>query len=215
MTSATPDPAPSRRERRRREIHERILAAATGLMAFKGFTAITALEIAESADVAEKTFYNHFPSKQHLIEELAIRALGVTKQLLADLCDGPGCMADRFRRFCERSADVAEQSREFTREVILELMRMVYVPGVALAHHSQLTDAIRAFFEQGRAHGDLPPDRDVAFLSEIGGAAYFGIVMNWVTVPDYPLRERLRQLADIAEELLANGAGSSRDEARR
>ncbi len=203
MTSAILSPAPSRRERRRQEIHERILAAATGLMAERGFPAITALEIADAADVAEKTFYNHFATKQHLIEELAVRALGVTQQLLADLRGGPGGTADRFRRFCERSADVAEHSREFTREVILELMRMVHVPGVALAHHSQLTDAIRAFFEQGLAQGDVSPSRDVAFLAEIGGAAYFGIVMNWVTLPEYPLRERLRQLADIAEELLA------------
>jgi AcrR family transcriptional regulator len=214
MTSATPDPAPSRRERRRREIHERIIVAATGLFGRKGFTGTTALEIAETADVAEKTFYNHFPTKQHLIEELAQRTLEVTAELLADAREQPGTTVDRLRHFCERSADEAEKSREFTREVLLEVVRMAQTQG-AFGHHGRLTDAIRAFFERGLAQGDIAPDRDVGFLTELGVAAYLGIIINWVILPNYPLRERLRQLADIAEELLANGRASSRDEGRR
>lgn len=212
MTSATPDPVPSRRERRRREIHERIIEAATGLFGRKGFSATTALEISETADVAEKTFYNHFPTKQHLIEELAQRTLALTAQLLADAREQPGTTVDRLRHFCERSAVEAEKSREFTREVLLEVVRMAQAQGAA---HGQLTGAIRAFFEQGLARGDIAPDRDVGFLTELGVAAYLGIIINWVTLPNYPLRERLRQLADIAEELLANGAARSRDEDSR
>src|SRR2546426_1687164 len=107
MTSAIPDPAPGRRERRRREVHERIIDAAVGLFERKGFTATTALEIADAADVAEKTFYNHFPTKQHLIEELAGRTLDTTAQLLAEARQSPGTTQDRLRHFCERSADLA------------------------------------------------------------------------------------------------------------
>jgi len=93
MTSATPDAAPSRRERRRRELHERILESAIGLFLCKGFEATTALEIANSADVAEKTFYNHFPTKQHLIEELAERSLQTASELLAEARRLPGTTA--------------------------------------------------------------------------------------------------------------------------
>jgi AcrR family transcriptional regulator len=214
LTSATPQSAPSRRERRRREIHERIIGAATGLFGRKGFTGTTALEIADTADVAEKTFYNHFPTKQHLIEEIAQRTLVVTEQLLADARGLPGTAVDRLRLFCERSADEAEKSREFTREFLLEVVRMA-VQGVDFSGRGQITDAIRAFFEQGLAQGDIATDRDVVFLTELGVAAYLGILVNWVTLPNYPLRERLRQLADIAEELLANGAALPSDGERR
>jgi AcrR family transcriptional regulator len=65
MASATPHTATSRRERRWRETHERIIEAATELFGRKEFSGITALEIAEMADVAEKTFYNHFSTRQH------------------------------------------------------------------------------------------------------------------------------------------------------
>jgi AcrR family transcriptional regulator len=214
LTSATPQSAPSRRERRRREIHERIIGAATGLFGRKGFTGTTALEIADTADVAEKTFYNHFPTKQHLIEEIAQRTLVVTEQLLADARGLPGTAVDRLRLFCERSADEAEKSREFTREFLLEVVRMA-VQGVDFSGRGQITDAIRAFFEQGLAQGDIATDRDVVFLTELGVAAYLGILVNWVTLPNYPLRERLRQLADISEGLLANSAALPSDGERR
>jgi len=215
MASASLNSLASRRERRRREIHERIIEAATGLFGRKGFTATTALEIADTADVAEKTFYNHFPTKQHLIEELAQRALHVTEDLLADARALPGSTIDRLRRFCERTADEVENSREFTREVILEVVRMTQVRGLGSTQHGDLNDGIRAFFEQGLAQGDIAPDRDVGFLTELGVAAYIGILLNWVSRPNYPLRERLRQLADIAEEMLGNGVASPKREALR
>ena len=214
MTSATAVLAPTRRERRRREVHERIIDAAADLFRRKGISATTALEISEGADVAEKTFYNHFPTKQHLIEELAQRTLALTVELLADARGVSGTTVDRMRHFCERSADEAEKSREFTREVLLEVVRMAQTQGVAFGLNGQLTGAIRTFFEQGLAQGDITPDRDLGFLTELGVAAYLGIILNWVTLPDYPLRERLQQLADIAEELLANGPSSPRDEGR-
>ena len=206
MTSATPDPAPSRRERRRREIHERIIDAATGLFGRKGFSATTALEISETADVAEKTFYNHFPTKQHLIQELAQRTLEVANRLLAEARQFPGTTVERLRLFCERTADEAEKSREFTREVLLEVVRVAQVDGVGPDPHRQLHVAIRSLFEEGRARGEFAPDRDVGFLSELGAAAYLGIIINWVTLPNYPLRERLRQVAELADELLEREA---------
>src|SRR5258706_2394691 len=131
MTSAISEPTPGRRERRRRQVHEQILDAAVGLFQRKGFASTTALEIADNADVAEKTFYNHFPTKQHLIEELAGRSIEGTARLLAEARALPASTADRLRHFCERSADVAELgTRELTREAILELVRMAQVDGV-------------------------------------------------------------------------------------
>jgi len=214
MASANPSSG-GRRERRRHEIHERIIAAATRLFGRKGFADTTALEIADAADVAEKTFYNHFPTKQQLIEEIARRSLAVTAQLLADVRALPGTTIDRLRYFCERSADEAEQSREFTREVVREVLRMAYVPDVASGHHGHVTQAIHEFFGQGLAQGNAAHARDTGLLTEIGAAAYLGIVINWVTLPRYPLRERLRQLADIAEELLATRSALPSDEERR
>src|SRR5262245_37420026 len=198
MTSATPASAPSRRERRRREVHERIIEAATGLFERKGFTGTTALEIAETADVAEKTFYNHFPTKQRLIEEIAARTIEGTTQLVAEARHHPGTTVDRVHHFFASSAELAEKgSRQLTREVLLELVRVAQVDGVGPERNRALHVAFRALIEDGIASGDIAPRRDVEFLAELAVAAYLGIIINWVTLPDYPLRERLQQLAEV------------------
>jgi len=207
VTSAASELAPTRRERRKREVHERIVEAAIALFESKGFAGTTALEIAESADVAEKTFYNHFPTKQHLIQELAESSVEDTARLLAEARRFSGSTAERLRHFFARSAEQAEQSsRELAREVLLELVRVAQMDGVGPERNRQLHAAFTAILEEGRARGDVAPDRDLAFLSELAVAAYLGIIINWVTLPDYPLRERLASLAALVGEAVAGVA---------
>jgi AcrR family transcriptional regulator len=52
-----------RRERRWREVHDRVYDAALELFLAQGFVATSYDEIAERADVARKTAFNHFPRK--------------------------------------------------------------------------------------------------------------------------------------------------------
>jgi AcrR family transcriptional regulator len=99
-----------RRERRKREVHDRIVEAAVALFEKQGFDTTTALEIADSADVAEKTFYNHFPTKQHLIEELARESLERAMEILREAQKSGGSPAERLLHFFDRAADEAEAS---------------------------------------------------------------------------------------------------------
>src|SRR5262249_59286306 len=120
MASENPSSG-GRRERRRHEIHERIIAAATRLFGRKGFADTTALEIADAADVAEKTFYNHFPTKQQLIEEIARRSLERLMQILGEARNAGTTPRERLARFFESAAAEAETgSRPLARELILE-----------------------------------------------------------------------------------------------
>jgi len=59
-----------RRERRRIETRERIFRAAMKLFAERGFVATTTEQITEAADVGQGTFFNYFPSKQHVLAAL-------------------------------------------------------------------------------------------------------------------------------------------------
>jgi AcrR family transcriptional regulator len=56
-----------RRQRRSAEIRERLFRAALDLFAKKGFLETTVEDITESADVGKGTFFNYFPSKDHIL----------------------------------------------------------------------------------------------------------------------------------------------------
>src|ERR1700730_7217999 len=56
-----------RRERRSAETREKLFRAALNLFARKGFTETTVEDITEAADVGKGTFFNYFPSKDHIL----------------------------------------------------------------------------------------------------------------------------------------------------
>src|SRR5579859_2318136 len=58
---------PGRRERRTAETRERLFRAALDLFAKKGFAETTIEDITEAADVGKGTFFNYFPSKDHIL----------------------------------------------------------------------------------------------------------------------------------------------------
>src|SRR5690349_11841727 len=60
-------PPSDRRQRRSAEIRERLFRSALGLFAKKGFGETTVEDITEAADVGKGTFFNYFPSKDHIL----------------------------------------------------------------------------------------------------------------------------------------------------
>jgi AcrR family transcriptional regulator len=77
----TPSPRPSQSEpsaaaaesrgaRRKRETRDKLLGAAFALMAERGADGVAINEITEAADVGFGSFYNHFPSKEAIYEEV-------------------------------------------------------------------------------------------------------------------------------------------------
>src|SRR5260370_17214212 len=60
-------PSPGRRQRRSAEIRDRLFRAALNLFAKKGFAETTVEDITEAADVGKGTFFNYFPSKDHIL----------------------------------------------------------------------------------------------------------------------------------------------------
>src|SRR5207302_11053655 len=60
-------PPSDRRQRRSAEIRERLFRSALALFAEKGFAETTVEDITEAADVGKGTFFNYFPSKDHIL----------------------------------------------------------------------------------------------------------------------------------------------------
>jgi AcrR family transcriptional regulator len=93
------------RERKKRATREAIAATARRLFAERGFDAVTVAEIAAAADVAEKTVFNHFATKEDLVFAGGDSRLA---QLLADISKRPPgtSVLDVFRANSEAMLDV-------------------------------------------------------------------------------------------------------------
>src|SRR5271166_5488528 len=81
MLSTSPTFPANRRERHSAERRERLFRAALDLFARKGFAETTVEDITNAADVGKGTFFNYFPSKDHIL--LAFGELQLGKLQLA------------------------------------------------------------------------------------------------------------------------------------
>src|SRR6202166_866375 len=62
-----PIQAPGRRQRRSAEIREKLFRGALKLFGEKGLAETTVEDITNAADVGKGTFFNYFPSKEHIL----------------------------------------------------------------------------------------------------------------------------------------------------
>jgi AcrR family transcriptional regulator len=65
-----------RRARRSAAIRQSLFLAALDLFAVKGFAETTVEDITEAADVGKGTFFNYFPSKEHLLVAFSDMQIG-------------------------------------------------------------------------------------------------------------------------------------------
>src|SRR5882672_1312442 len=90
-------PLPSRRERRSAELRERLFRAALSLFAKKGFFETTVEDITEAADVGKGTFFNYFPSKDHILLAFSEMQLARLEIVVGEIRQSPLSMRESLR----------------------------------------------------------------------------------------------------------------------
>src|ERR1700682_4099358 len=81
-STRAPAPASDRRQRRSADIRERLFRAALKLFAEKGFAETTVEDITNAADVGKGTFFNYFPSKDHIVLAFGEMQLGKLEETI-------------------------------------------------------------------------------------------------------------------------------------
>src|SRR5213078_2740466 len=153
-------PPSDRRQRRSAEIRERLFRSALALFAEKGFAETTVEDITEAADVGKGTFFNYFPSKDHILLafgemqlgklEAAIDLAGLTGEPMPDFLRSLGV---RMTQEPTRNPAIirallqAYLSTTPVREAMMDLQKRVH------ALHSQM---IQLGQDRGEIRNDLP-----------------------------------------------------------
>src|SRR5580692_3010919 len=104
MTTTLANPV-SRRERRSNELLQRLLDAAVELFARKGFTETTVEDITNAADVGKGTFFNYFPSKEHILAAFSDMQLGKLERFVEAARTGKEPMRSFFRAMTLRMTE--------------------------------------------------------------------------------------------------------------
>ncbi|MEZ4282851.1 MAG: TetR/AcrR family transcriptional regulator [Myxococcota bacterium] len=190
-------PETPRRERRRLEIQSRIIEAAHHLFQSQGYRGTTVTQICEQADVAYKTFFNHFPSKHDVLVEIEQRSL---ENILSHFDLAIATVAstrDRLALLFERIAREAEDAGPMNRELLTELIHSVHSRGDEPEQVQRVIQATERLVEAGRAQGDVRLDQSVATLAELIRGSFYVLMISFGNLADYPIVERAAALASI------------------
>ena len=159
--------------------------------------------ICERADIAQKTFFNYFPSKRHVLREIAQEALA---QLLGDIESvrkAPGTTRQRLERFFEQLAGQAEQAGPMHRELLTELIHVAHETGTESEQARKLHEAFGALIRDGVSSGELTGRHEPEALTEMVMGAFYVLMFNWAHLEGYPLRRRARAAAQLLGDALA------------
>jgi len=200
-----------RRERRKLELRNRILEIASELFAQDGVEATRVQEICARADIVEKTFFNHFPSKRHLMREVAQAGVAQLLEDIEAVRKRPVSSAERIRLFFEQIADNAEQAGPMQRELLTEMVHVAHETGAEHEQARQLQDAFGSLVAEGLVAGDLTDRHAPETLTEMLMGAFYVLMFNWANLEDFPIRERARATARfLADSMGRPPAGPAR-----
>jgi len=185
----------SRRERRKLEVRNRILEASIELIEAHGAEATRVVEICERADVAHKTFFNHFVSKQQLLQEIAQHVLNELLEDIEQARKQPTSTRGRILHFFEKLARNVDESGPMCRELVNEIVRIIHEAGAEPEEARKLHDAFESIIQEGAAAGDLTDRYSFETMTEMLMGAFYVLMFNWANLEDYPLRDRARESA--------------------
>src|ERR1700719_3399721 len=88
---------PDQRQRRSTETRERLFRAALRLFAEQGFAETTVEDITNAADVGKGTFFNYFPTKEHILIAFSDMQLSKLQATVDQMRARPEPMRSFFR----------------------------------------------------------------------------------------------------------------------
>lgn len=192
----------SRREQRKMEVRGRINEAALALFSAKGVELTTVEEICESAEVARKTFYNYYSSKQDLIRalsdsmlydetsnviELALEKYDSTRERVEYIY---GVMIDNLQRY-------EELERCLVHQALLDLSSENSQIGQRLG---DLNAAFSELVRDGLRLGDVSESYSAEFIGEMIVGLINATIINWVHDPSYPVFDRIEDVKRLTLE---------------
>jgi AcrR family transcriptional regulator len=192
-----PPPRPGRRERHRAEMRERIYRAALQLFAQRGFPETTVEDITEAADVGKGTFFNYFPTKEHVL----------------------GCYGEERLEEVERSLERAQSGREPVLAVLKDLatdlagqssespdlLRSVFAANLSCAPvRAELQKRIQLsrrllgeIVALGQQRGEIRSDLSPRELGRLIRLIFMGVTIAWAINPESSLRGTAEQVWDL------------------
>jgi AcrR family transcriptional regulator len=206
LFAATSD---SRRKRRSLEIRERLFRSALALFAKEGFAQTTVEDITEAADVGKGTFFNYFPSKEHILVGFAEMQLAKLETIVREIRESRLPMREGLRGLIHRMTEAPIQNPSVVRALLQAHVSSAVVREEVFRIHREHQKLLGGLFRLGQARGEVRGDIPAEDIAQILRQMIFGTLLFWSLIGDASLTERVEQSLTLLWGGIASGGSSS------
>jgi AcrR family transcriptional regulator len=194
-----------RRERRRTQTRDRLYRAALDLFAQRGFLETTVEDITEAADVGKGTFFNYFPTKEHILAEFGGERTAAVERALEKARSTKGPVLDVMRELAGDAAGQSDKSAALLRAIFAAHASCTSVRE-ALVKRSQIGRRLLAeIYLLAQERGEIRRDIPAADLARLTQITFMGATISWSLIPDSSLRKTCESIWDLIRPNLEAG----------
>lgn len=189
------DPPRDRRTRKRELSRDLVYSAAVKLFVAQSFDDTTMDEIADRADVARATVFNHFPKKTAFLDEWTMHRRRHYMEALhsTDISDWP--LDQVLQRYMREVARLCNDTRQETIALLGATLHQTNV-----LSHPQLGSELAQLIDDAISAGKVPAGINSGQAGLMIATSYFAILAQWIEADPQPfdLEEALLDMLNIA-----------------
>lgn len=186
-----------RRTRRSAETRERLFLAAVRLFGEKGYAETTVEDITNAADLGKGTFFNYFPSKEHLLIAFSEMQLGKLERFVETARNGKEPMRSFFRTMSQQMTAGPAKTPEVVRALLQANLSSTSVRNVMREKNSRGEYLLSQLVQIGQERGEFRRDVSALEMARVFRQMTFGTLLLWSVYGDDSLAERLNRAIDI------------------
>src|ERR1700747_2659009 len=187
----------SRRVRRSAELRERLFRAALVLFGKKGYAETTVEDITEAADVGKGTFFNYFPSKEHILMAFGEMQLAKLESVISEAQKSDQPMPEVLRTLVLRMTEEPIRNPAIVRALLLANLSSVHVRGTMLRIHDRNRALLGKLIRHGQERREIRTDLQAEEIAQVWRQTIFGTLLFWSLAGDASLTERIEQSLNI------------------
>jgi AcrR family transcriptional regulator len=168
-----------RRERRAAETRLRLFHAALALFAERGFQNVKVEDITEAADVGKGTFFNYFPTKDHVLGVMAEIQLSRVHEAVHAAADGTESMRELLRKLALRLAEEPGRSPDLARAVVSAFLASNVVRSLIESQMKKGRALVARCVAQGQKRGEIDTGLKKSEIALHFQQAMMGTILLW------------------------------------
>jgi AcrR family transcriptional regulator len=186
-----------RRQRRSAQIRERLFRASLDLFAQRGFADTTVEDITNAADVGKGTFFNYFPSKDHLLLAFAEMQLAKLQSIVQNLRTTGEPLPQFLRTLGIRMTEEPGRNPSMVRALLLANLSSTPVRDAMRINHARAHELLSEFVKIGQQRGELRSDLPPTEIAQVFRQMVFGTLLVWSIFSNDSLEHRIRISLDV------------------